>query len=25
VAMGAAFLPGRRASRISPMQALKYE
>jgi predicted permease len=25
VAMGAAFVPGRRASRISPVQALKYE
>jgi predicted permease len=25
VAMGAAFLPGRRASRINPIQALKYE
>jgi ABC-type antimicrobial peptide transport system permease subunit len=25
IAMGAAFLPGRRASRISPLQALKYE
>jgi len=25
VAMGAAFMPGRRASRISPVQALKYE
>jgi predicted permease len=25
VAMGAAILPGRRASRISPVQALKYE
>jgi predicted permease len=25
IAMGAAFLPGRRASRISPVQALKYE